>query len=167
MMNEIKKWATKCSDALTGDALLRALQSLHANQPVAPASLAINGAGNAAAKTTNAAFVLVNGITVKIAAAQVMPVLTGVSIPNGSKQAVGFCTDVSGNLSLIQGAVAATIGGVTFPKTPENTVALGYLVIENASGAAFTGGTTALDAGGGLVVTYVNQVDGFEPLSIL
>lgn len=165
-MNNIRKWAAKFTDQISGDAFLRGLFSVYANKVVAPASLAINGASNPAAKTTNAAFVQVNGILVKIAAATVMPALTGISIPNGSKQVVGFACDVGGNLSLVQGAVATSVGAMTFPKMPEGAVGIGFLLIENGTGSTFTGGTTALDAGS-LTVTYVNQVDGFEPLSII
>lgn len=165
-MQHIKKWAQKFSDALSGEGFLNGLFSLFKNQVVFPASLAINGAGNAAAKTTNAAWVLVNGQLVKIAAATAMPALTGVSIPNGSKQIVGFTTDVGGNLSLIVGAVSTVVGGLSFAPVPQGNVALGYLIIENGTGSTFTGGTTALDTGS-LTVTYVNQTNGIEPLNII
>jgi hypothetical protein len=166
-MNILKKYAQDISDAFARNAFVRGIfVSIFGSQVVAPVTLAINGAGATFAKTTTASFVLVNGVLVKIASGTAMPALTGVSIPNGSKQVIGFVTDVNGNLTMLQGGVAASVGQLTFPALPDWTVAVGYLVIENGTGSTFTGGTTALDTAS-LTVTYVNQPDGIQPLSVL
>lgn len=165
-MQTIKQRLLGVPDALARLELLQAFFSLFSNQVVAPPTLAIKAAGGVLARTTTACFALVGGVLVKIAANTDMPALTGVSIPNGSKQIVGFATDAAGTLSLLAGNVAATVGALQFPAVPVGQVALGYLIIENGTGSTFTGGTTALDAAS-LTVTYANMVDGLSPLTVL
>lgn len=162
-MQFIRKLLGRWSDYAELYALLQSFFYVFNNQPVQPASLAINAGAAVFAKTTNAAFFLVKGVLVKLAAAAAMPVLTGVSIPNGSKQIVGFTVDGAGTLARIDGNVATTVAALQFPVPPnDNAVVVGYLIIENGTGSTFTGNTTALDAGS-LTVTYVNQIDAFVP----
>ena len=164
-MQFIRKLLGRWSDYQELYALLSAFFSLHNNQPVQPASLAINAGTSVFAKTTNAAFFLVKGVLVKIAAGAAMPLLTGVSIPNGSKQIVGFTVTGDGTLARIDGNVATTVAGLQFPVPPnDSSVVIGYLIIENGTGSTFTGNTTALDAGS-LTVTYVNQPDALYPVN--
>ena len=164
-MQFIRKLISRWSDYTELYSLLQAFFYFYNTNVVQPVSLAINGASAVIAKTTNAAFFMVKGTLVKIAAAATMPVLTGISIPNGSKQVTGFTVDGSGNLSRIDGNVATTVAGLIFPLPPnEYSVFIGYLIIENATGSTFTGNTTALDAGS-LTVTYVNESDAIYPIN--
>jgi hypothetical protein len=164
-MQFIRKLLGRWSDYQELYALLSAFFSLHNNTIVQPASLAINAGTAVFAKTTNAAFFLVKGVLVKVAAAAAMPVLTGISIPNGSKQIVGFTITGDGTLARIDGNVSTTVAGLQFPVPPnDNSVVIGYLIIENGTGSTFTGNTTALDAGS-LTVTYVNETDAFYPVN--
>jgi len=164
-MNFIRKLIGRWSDYTELYALLQAFFSAYNNTVVQPASLAINAGTAVFAKTTNAAFFLVKGVLVKVAAAAAMPVLTGVSIPNGSKQIVGFTITSDGTLARIDGNVATTVAGLVFPvPANDSSVVVGYLIIENGTGSTFTGNTTALDAGS-LTVTYVNSTGSTYPLN--
>ena len=164
-MQFIRKLLGRWSDYQELYALLGSFFSFYNTNVVQPASLAINAGAAVIAKTTNAAFFLVKGVLVKVAAATTMPVLTGVSIPNGSKQIVGFTITGDGTLARIDGNVATTVAGLVFPVPPNDfSVVVGYLIIENGTGSTFTGNTTALDAGS-LTVTYVNCVDTMIPLN--
>ena len=164
-MQLIRKFLARIGDYHLNYALLNILFTYYNTNVVQPASLAINAGAAVFAKTTNAAFFLVKGVLVKVAAGAAMPVLTGVSIPNGSKQVVGFTILGDGTLARIDGNVATTVAGLVFPVPPNDfSVVVGYLIIENGTGSTFTGNTTALDAGS-LTVTYVNEVDTFTPVN--
>lgn len=164
-MQLIRKLISRWSDYQELNALLNTFFLLYNTNVVQPASLAINAALAVFAKTTNAAFFLVKGVLVKVAAGAAMPVLTGVSIPTGSKQIVGFTITGDGTLARIDGNVATTVAGLVFPVAPNDfSIVIGYLIIENATGSTFTGNTTALDTAS-LTVTYVNAVDTFTPVN--
>jgi hypothetical protein len=128
-------------------------------------ALAIKAGGSALIKSTTITYAMVGGILVKLAAGD-MPALTGISIPDGSKQMIGFAIDVSGALTLVAGRQGTTIGNVGMPTKPEGTVMLGLALIENGTGSTFTGGTTPIDTAS-LTVTYFNLTTAIEPLSTI
>lgn len=166
-MQTIKNFLLQIPDGIAREAATRAMADRFSNQPIFPATLAINGAANPAVKSTGLSFFLVNGILVKLAANQVMPALTGLVIANTFKGIALFVTDVNGTLTTIPSLVTSTsVAALQFPVPPQNTVVIGYIIVENNTGGTFTGGATALDTGS-LVVTYVNEVDGLFALNSL
>lgn len=115
--------------------------------------LAIHGAGSALVKTANTVIFSANGVLGSLAAAD-MPALSG-SIPNGSTNIAVFEVDSTGMTHTTMGTAATTLAGVVWPKTPDANALIGFVIIANASGSAFTCGTTALDTGS-VTTTYVN-----------
>lgn len=150
--------------SLSDDALrdvLVEMQSALVDMALNSGALAIKTASSALAKTATAIVARVDKTLVSVAAAD-MPALTGLgTITEDSFNVVMFTVDSSGTVTATGGTEATTLAGVTFPAVPTDEAVLGFIIV-NAVGAAFTGGTTALDAGSH-VVTYVNTPFPFNP----
>lgn len=111
------------------------------NKPV----IAIKAGSSALAKLTNAAILVINGIIVRIAAADLPALTTAASLATGEKNIVLFLSNVSGTTSIVFGTKSTTYAGIVLPSVnPATHVVLGGILITAA--ATFTGGTTALDA---------------------
>jgi hypothetical protein len=77
------------------------------------------------------------------------------TIATGYKNVVVFYIDDDGTMGSVMGTAATTVAGITFPAVPDNVAVIGFIIIENATGSNFVGGTTALNTGS-LTVTYVD-----------
>lgn len=125
------------------------------------AGLAIKAGSSALAKSVNVIKAMVNGVIVSKAAGD-MPALVG-SIAASKKGLFVFSMDASGTLTTTPGTLtAATLADIVFPTVPSGNVVIGFIIVENGSASAFTGGTTALDATD-ITTTYVNTPFPFNP----
>lgn len=132
---------------------------------LAAAGLVITGAGTATFKTGAAAIdVLVNGVLVALAAATGSGALAGTILQNNFGGWVMYI-NAAGTVQTQFMNQAATLAGVTFPATPANFVAIGYVRL-NPTTAAFIGGTTLLDAANTNAI-YGNFVAPIDPGSSL
>lgn len=133
------------------------------SQPLTTAGLVIHGAASTVAKTGAADFYAsVNGSLVKIAAATDMPALTGINASATFFQVACFYVDGAGVVTALGGTQGATLGAVVFPEPPKNKALVGFLILNIT--AAFTGGTTHLDATGTCV--FVSPLAGFDPTAL-
>lgn len=130
------------------------------NSLMAAAALAINGAGNAAAKATNALVYKVDGTLYTATAAKTFT-LSG-TIATGNTGTYGLYIDTAGTTSVVVGSTVS--GGASTQSFPIANLAqdipgkclVGWLVVRNNTGSVFTGGTTALDTAS-LTVSYVDN----------
>ncbi|MBI5402487.1 MAG: hypothetical protein HY959_03740 [Ignavibacteriae bacterium] len=124
-------------------------------------ALAIKTSSSALAKTVNTINALVDGVLVQKAAAD-MAALSG-TIATGKKGIFVFTLKADGTLTTRAGTLTASaLSGISFPTIPAGEVVIGFIIVENATGSDFVGGTTALDTAS-LTVTYVNTPFPFNP----
>uniref|UniRef100_I2Q1E1 Uncharacterized protein n=1 Tax=Desulfovibrio sp. U5L TaxID=596152 RepID=I2Q1E1_9BACT len=134
------------------------LQYLRSGAASAP-GLAIKAAGNADAKTDAFSFRLGGKVYSKAALATLSLAGLGVVAAGGKKTAF-LAIDATGTVTLV--AVAPDGDGVTtVPEPTAGTCLFGAVTVANGSAAAFTAGTTLLDAAG-LTVTYTG-LSGIVP----
>lgn len=151
-------------DGVSRETHLRAMQYLHQNQCTSSAGLVIKAGASAVAKTGAAAIVAIaDGVPVRIAAATDMTALAGTVVTATSNVFV-FSVDKTGTLFTQMGVAGATTDLVKFPSIPEGRAVLGFVLVGNATGSDFVGGTTALDVGS-LTTTYCNIVGPFFPVT--
>jgi len=125
------------------------------------AGLAIKTSSSAVAKSANAITAIIDGVLVSKAAAD-MAALVG-TIPASKFGLFVFSINASGTLVTTPGTLnGAAIGDLVFPTIPSGNVVIGFIVVQNGSASAFTGGTTALDAAN-ITTTYVNTPFPFNP----
>lgn len=146
-------------DGYTLQRILAPLVDRYSTQPLTTAGLVINAGGAAFPKIGAADFYAsVAGVLVKIAAGTAMPALTGITAAAGGFNVACFFVDSAGVVTVAGGTPGATVGAVVFPQFPAKKALIGFLIITNAG--AFTGGTTALDAG---TTIYVSPSGPFDP----
>lgn len=133
------------------------------NQPLS--DYAINNAATALVFRTgsNARLAIAGGVLQRIAANTSLPALTGLSVPTGSKVLIVHTIDRGGNLGQYWGPISPAVGGCTFPDLPLDNAVLGLVLLENATGSTFTGGTTALDTAN-ITLTYANSPGSVSPV---
>ena len=117
--------------------------------------LAIGTASAAAVKVSNTIHALVGGVLVTAAGAEVA--LTGIDIADGTTNVVGIFVNAAGTLSAVAGTAGATLAAVVPPQANATRALVGYVVIANASGDEFDGGTTLLSAAN-VTDTYINTL---------
>ncbi len=113
-------------------------------------------------KTAATAYAIVDGLLVKLAAAD-LPALVG-TVVNGAFNVFVFTVNASGTAKTYMGTAGATLGAVVFPTTLDGEVPLGFVIVNPTGTGDFVGGTTNLDDG--TVVpnaVYVNTVGEFFP----
>jgi hypothetical protein len=116
--------------------------------------LAIGSVSVKAVKVANSPYALVGGVLVPITGAEVA--LTGITVADGASNAIGIFVNAAGTLSAVAGTPAATVAGIVLPQANATRALLGYVII-TSTGAAFTGGTTDLNAGT-VAAVYLNTV---------
>lgn len=166
MIDTLTRYLESLKNLRTSKALRGPLLTLvdrYSSQPLNSAGLVIHGASSALAKTGVADFyAMASGVLVKIAAATDMPALTGINFGAGAFQVACFFIDSAGVVTAAGGTQGATVGAVLFPPFPQGKALVGFLIMTNAS--AFTGGTTALDAG---TTVYVSPLGPFDPSALV
>jgi hypothetical protein len=147
---------TDAANALRLDAILRAPSI---NRLLGSPVLAIKAAESPTAKTSGAFSAMVGGYQVAVAADTDMPAIAG-TLADTKYALWAFYVDRYGTLTVStktadQSTSAAALAAK--PAVPDNTLEIGYLIVQNAQGgaAAFTAGTTALDATG-ITSTFTN-----------
>jgi hypothetical protein len=138
------------------------LQRSTINSLLVSGALAIHGASSALAKTAATAYALVDGLMVKLAAAD-MPALVG-TVANGAFNVFVFTVNAAGTTKTYMGTAGATLGAVVFPTTLDGEVPLGFVIVNPTGTGSFVGGTTNLDdATVAPNAVYINTVGEFFP----
>lgn len=154
------------SDQQSLGPVLRALADRLSSQTLVSGALAINGAGNAAAKVGAAVYAVANGALVTKAANTVMAALSG-TVAQNTFNVYCFYLDSAGNLTTAQGGAGATLAQVAFPNQPQGKAMVGFVLV-NPTGGTFTGGTTPLDDGTAVPnAVYVNTLGAVDPSVLL
>ncbi len=120
-------------------------------------TLGIKAAESPTVKSGSAFSALVGGVKVTKAADTDMSAIAG-TLATAKSALWAFYIDSSGTISTSTKTADAADAAAALalkPATPINKVELGYLIVSNATGSNFTGGTTALDLTG-VTATYVN-----------
>jgi len=123
--------------------LLDKLQRNLLNKILAKGTLAIHGASSPLVKTTTTAYLLVDGVMVKLAAAD-LTALVG-TVVNGTFNVFVFTVNASGTVKVYMGTAGATLAGVVFPTTLDGESVLGFVLVNPTGTGNFVGGTTNLD----------------------
>jgi hypothetical protein len=121
--------------------------------------LAIKTGGSTLAKAATACVALVAGAPVYIAANTDMSALAG-TLATANSAAWAFYVDSAGVITTsTKTADVAThaLAVAALPAPPSGKAMIGFIVVSNATGSNFVGGTTALDAAS-LTVTYYDAV---------
>jgi hypothetical protein len=121
------------------------LQRNLVNKILQKGTLAIHGSASTLVKTTTTLYVMVDGVIVKLAAAD-LTALSG-TVHNAKFNVFVFTINASGTVKVYLGTEGATIGAVVFPTTPDGEVPFGFVLINPTGTGDFVGGTTALDDG--------------------
>ncbi|MDB5550518.1 MAG: hypothetical protein JWL86_502 [Rhizobium sp.] len=158
-------------DVKFGDMLVAILASINAlitpEAVLTNAGLAIKAGGSAIVKSVNAILAVVNGVFIRHAASD-MAALVG-TLATAKSAAWAFYIDGSGTLTTsAKTADAATHDAALalLPVPPVGLAQIGILVLDNATGAPFIGGTTALDTAS-LTATYYNTQGAFPATATL
>lgn len=137
-------------------------------QLLASGALAINGAGNTAAKIGSliyACALTAAGVPTLLtkAANTVMAALAG-TVTNAKFNVYCFFVDSAGTLTTLMGTEGASLATIVFPTFPDDKACIGFVIINPTGTGPFVGGTTTLDDA--TVVpnaVYVNTVGSFKP----
>lgn len=124
---------------------------------VSPA-LAIKAGSSAVAKATAAFSAMVAGVVVTKAANTDMSALVG-TLATAKYALWAFYMDSAGSITTSTKTADAGTAAAALalkPAVPTDKVELGYIIVGNATGSNFVGGTTALDAAN-VTVAYVSS----------
>lgn len=127
---------------------------------ITKATLVIKAASGTVPKSSTAIRVMAGGLFQAKSADTDMSVIAG-TLATAKSALWAFYIDSAGTITTsTQTADAATPAAALLlkPTIPDNKVELGYIIVANASGSNFTGGTTALDATGVTTTYYSNPV---------
>jgi hypothetical protein len=128
------------------------------------AGLAIKTGGSAIVKYTSPIAALCNGVPVRKAAGD-MAALVG-TLATAKSAAWAFYIDAAGTLTTSAKTADADTHDAALAllvAPPDNKAMVGFIVVDNATGSGFVGGTTALDAAS-LTVTYYDTM-GVAPFA--
>lgn len=120
-------------------------------------ALVIKTGGSTLVKASNAFLANVAGVIVRKPAATDMPALSG-TLATAKSAAWAFYIDATGTLSVSTKTADAASHDAAVALLPQNAAGkalIGVLVLDNATGSNFVGGTTALDTAS-LTATYYN-----------
>lgn len=123
------------------------------------AGLVIKAGGSAVVKAGSPVLAMVGGVPVRKAANTDMAALAG-TLATAKSALWAFYIDASGNLSVSTKTADANTHDAALalmPAVPAGKAQIGFVVIDNATGSNFVGGTTALDTAS-LTVTYYHTV---------
>lgn len=124
------------------------------------AGMAIKTGGSAVAKTTVAVLYKISDVIYTALSAGDLPALTGISVADGYTKCVLVQVSAGGTVTYKVSDAFANVSGEVFvlanaPSLDKDKAFVGFIVIKNASGSVFTGGTTALDASN-VTVSYID-----------
>lgn len=144
----------------TNNAELTALSCAVLSSP----GLAIKAGASAIVKAATAFAAVVTGTLVRKAANTDMAALVG-TLATAKSALWAFYIDAAGVLTTSAKTADANTHDLALalmPAVPAGKALIGWIVVDNATGSGFVGGTTALDTGS-LTVTYYNS-NGIQPL---
>lgn len=166
MLDNLRRRLSAFGDVRQRDGLRFPFESLvdrYSSCALNSAGMVISAGGATTAKIGASDFYAVaNGTIVKIAAATVLPALTGINMTAAFFNVAVFFIDSAGVVTVLGGSQAATLGVVVFPQPPQKKAVVGVLLINYAS--AFTGGTTPLDTA---TTVYLNTTSAFDPTVLI
>ncbi len=143
---------------------LSKLQTASCDFVMQAAGLALKTTSSPLAKSANTIKAFIDGVVVTKAAAD-MAALAG-TIATAKKGIFVFTLAADGTLATRAGSLtAATLAALTYPTIPAGEVIIGFIIVENATGSDFVGGTTALDTAS-LTVTYVDTPFPWNPNAV-
>ncbi|MDP3327193.1 hypothetical protein [Parvibaculum sp.] len=128
------------------------------------AGLAIKTGGSPTVRYANPIAALCNGVPVRKAAGD-MAALVG-TLATAKSAAWAFYIDAAGTLTTSAKTADADTHDAALAllvAPPDNKAMVGFVVVDNATGSGFVGGTTALDTGS-LTVTYYDTM-GVAPFA--
>ncbi len=167
MLGTVRQWFNNLKldsrDRYSLEQVIEAIADRLSCQTLTSGALAINGAGNTAAKVGSAWYGVVKGNPLTKAANTAMAALSG-TVVNATFNVFCFYVDAGGTLTTLMGTAGATLGAVVFPQPPVGKTMIGFVIINPTGTGNFVGGTTALDDA--TVVpnaVYVNTVGAFDP----
>jgi hypothetical protein len=131
------------------------------------AGLAIVTGSSPTARAVNAFVAIVDGTYVRKAAATAMSALVG-TLPTANSALWAFYIDAAGTITTsAKSANAATHAAALalLPAVPANQTMIGFIIVDNATGSNFVGGTTALDAAS-VTTTYYSTVGALNVADI-
>lgn len=163
-MQNIKLRLQQIDDKIAGFALTQAFYGLHNSTVLSSFGLTATASAALGKTGATAAWALVNGVAVKVAASTNLPAITTASsMTTGQKTAIGYFVDSAGTITAVPGAVVASAAALPMPaSTSSNVVCIGYIIIEAAT--TFTGGTTALDAAS-ITTSFISLTHGIPALT--
>lgn len=169
VQDELNRMAPAANHAALGDLLvlliaqLNAVISAQGSSIFGSPGLAIHGSASPVVKSVGAVVATVGGVAVGLAAGD-LSALVG-TLPTTKSALWAFYVNAAGvvstsPMSAVQTSHALAIGQL--PAVPVGQAMIGFIIVDNATGSNFVGGTTALDAAS-LTVTYFNA-PGDAPL---
>jgi hypothetical protein len=158
-MQNIKLRLQAQSDQKDRENLTLAFYSLHNSMVLSSFGLTATAATALGKTGATAAWALVNGVSVKVAASTALPAITTASsMTTGQKTAIAYFVDAAGAITASPGAVVASAAALQIPNVPNtNVVCIGYIFIEAAT--TFTGGSTNLDAAS-ITTSFISLTGG-------
>jgi hypothetical protein len=167
--DELNRMAPATSHAQLGTLLVEMIAAHNAlvnranSVILTKAGLAIKAGASAIVKAVSAFAAVVSGTIVRKAANTDMAALVG-TLATARSAAWAFYIDAAGTLTTSTKTADLTTHALAIaalPATPLNKALIGWIVVDNATGTNFVGGTTALDTGS-LTVTYYDSA-GLPP----
>ena len=137
------------------------LQRAETNRLLNSGGLAIKAGSSAVVKTVNTVKVLVDGVLVSKAAAD-MAALVG-TVAHDAFNVWVFTVNAAGTLASHQGTAGATLAEVVFPEITDGQVCLGFVIINPTGTGTFTGGSSALDGATTPNAVYIDTPFSFLP----
>jgi len=162
---KINKLAPAASKAKLGDAIAElitaqnALAARASTAVITKAGLAIKAGASPIVKAVAAFVALIAGVPVRKGANTDMAALVG-TLATAKSAAWAFYIDADGTLTTSAKTADADTHAAALallPVTPAAKAMIGFIVVDNATGSNFVGGTTALDTGS-LTVTYYDTI---------
>jgi hypothetical protein len=147
-------------NALKADVTVLSAQN---SRMLSTATLAIKAGGGTVPKTTTACTALASGVVQTKASATDMSVIAG-TLATAKWALWAFYIDNAGTITTsakTADAASAAAALALKPAIPAGKAEIGYIIVGNASGSGFVGGTTALDAAN-ITTTYVSN-DPYTP----
>lgn len=145
--------------------IINALADRFSSCMLGSAGIVIFAGTNVNAKTgATVTQAVVGGVPISIPAATVLLPVAGVTAQNKFNVYI-FYVDAAGAITSAMGTEGATLAQVVWPQTPQGKTIVGGFTV-NPTAAAFTGGTTALDAANTNVV-YFSPQGAFDPTVLL
>lgn len=172
VQDELNRMSPAASHAKLGDllaALITQINDLTAranNRMLTKAGLVIKQASSPLVRAASAFAAVADGVVVRKAASTDMAALAG-TLATANSALWAFYIDSAGTLTTsTKTASVAThaLAVADLPAVPAGLAMIGFIVIDNATGSNFVGGTTALDTGS-LTVTYYDTL-GEQPFAL-